>query len=439
MHWPPADDGLLIIAWAAMEALVAEGLVVSIGVANFSERRLRLLLDRARDTAGEGLAAGDAAGGGLAAGDTAGGGLAAGDTAGGGVLYPTGMEAERAAAAPAPVQPPPPDTEGPPAVSPAGRLAVPSPAAFPRRLPPAVNQVEAHPGFRNDRLLAFCAENRIHVTAFCPLGGAPPPPHPTPALRPNGQAAAPAAAATRPPGTPRDRGASVAAGTAGSSDAGRGHTHSPDTRQEHSHSEEHGASPDIGGGGGSLLSSPQVLRVAARLGCSPAQALLRWGVWRGCSVIFKSDHPSRVRHNAAALRHAEFSFHTPGGAPAPRRATDSSGATAGQGGGPVPAGAIPCPLWVGSESAGGGAATEPHQTPPPPSQSESRAGSIARDPPGLARGGRAAKGGAEEAALVELSFVAPQARRVWGEAFVTGGRRGARFASLAALWEEEWG
>lgn len=35
---------------------------------------------------------------------------------------------------------------------------------------PAVNQVELHPVWRNDPLLAACAEMNIHVTAYSPLG-----------------------------------------------------------------------------------------------------------------------------------------------------------------------------------------------------------------------------------------------------------------------------
>lgn len=34
-------------------------------------------------------------------------------------------------------------------------------------------QVECHPYFRNDALLAYCKENGIHMTAYSPLGGAP--------------------------------------------------------------------------------------------------------------------------------------------------------------------------------------------------------------------------------------------------------------------------
>ena len=35
---------------------------------------------------------------------------------------------------------------------------------------PSVNQVEAHPYFRNDALLAFCQQQGVHVTAYSPLG-----------------------------------------------------------------------------------------------------------------------------------------------------------------------------------------------------------------------------------------------------------------------------
>ncbi|KAG1659176.1 hypothetical protein FOA52_007557 [Chlamydomonas sp. UWO 241] len=37
-------------------------------------------------------------------------------------------------------------------------------------IPPEVNQVEAHPFFRNDALLSYCARHGVHVTAFAPLG-----------------------------------------------------------------------------------------------------------------------------------------------------------------------------------------------------------------------------------------------------------------------------
>lgn len=39
------------------------------------------------------------------------------------------------------------------------------------RVPPAVNQVELHVGFKNERQLQFCKKNGIHVSAYSPLGG----------------------------------------------------------------------------------------------------------------------------------------------------------------------------------------------------------------------------------------------------------------------------
>mmetsp|Transcript_18611 Transcript_18611/g.52027 ORF Transcript_18611/g.52027 Transcript_18611/m.52027 type:complete len:328 (+) Transcript_18611:1-984(+) len=88
MHWPPSGgDSKLLEAWRQMEELVEDGLATSIGVSNFSRRRLALLLDS-------------------------------------------------------------PDV----------------------RVPPAVNQVEAHPGWRNQKLLDFCKQRAVHMTAYSPLG-----------------------------------------------------------------------------------------------------------------------------------------------------------------------------------------------------------------------------------------------------------------------------
>ncbi|PIN21816.1 Aldo/keto reductase family protein [Handroanthus impetiginosus] len=38
-------------------------------------------------------------------------------------------------------------------------------------VPPAVNQVEMHPMWRQKKLRDFCRENKIHVSAYSPLGG----------------------------------------------------------------------------------------------------------------------------------------------------------------------------------------------------------------------------------------------------------------------------
>ncbi|KAJ9054881.1 hypothetical protein DSO57_1009811 [Entomophthora muscae] len=38
------------------------------------------------------------------------------------------------------------------------------------KIPPAVNQVELHPYLPQHELLAFCKENRVHVTGYAPLG-----------------------------------------------------------------------------------------------------------------------------------------------------------------------------------------------------------------------------------------------------------------------------
>ena len=38
------------------------------------------------------------------------------------------------------------------------------------KTPPAVNQVEVHPLWRNGKLIDFCNEKGIHVSAYCPMG-----------------------------------------------------------------------------------------------------------------------------------------------------------------------------------------------------------------------------------------------------------------------------
>jgi diketogulonate reductase-like aldo/keto reductase len=113
------------------------------------------------------------------------------------------------------------------------------------RVPPAVNQVEAHPLWRNGALLRCCAELGVHVTAYSPLGSAP-------------EALAAAMGEKSPPPP-------------------------------------------------SLLRHPAVLAAAesATKRCgkprSPAQVLLRWNLERGVSVLPKSVHPERIAANLDVL------------------------------------------------------------------------------------------------------------------------------------------
>ncbi|MEM7278989.1 MAG: aldo/keto reductase [Pseudomonadota bacterium] len=48
-----------------------------------------------------------------------------------------------------------------------------------------------------------------------------------------------------------------------------------------------------------VLNSPPVVAAAARLGRSPAQVVLRWGVQRGTAIIPKTTRPERLRDNLA--------------------------------------------------------------------------------------------------------------------------------------------
>lgn len=90
VHWPCTKQTGEILTppltetWAAMESLVDQGLVRSIGVSNFSPEKIQTVLDSAR-------------------------------------------------------------------------------------IQPAVNQVEIHPFFRNDRVVEWCKEQGIHVTGYAPL------------------------------------------------------------------------------------------------------------------------------------------------------------------------------------------------------------------------------------------------------------------------------
>jgi len=101
------------------------------------------------------------------------------------------------------------------------------------RIPPAVLQVEMHPLLAQEKLLRFCREAGIAVTAFSPLGA--------PSYVPLGMA------------TEAD----------------------------------------------SLLVHPLVTAIAAAVGRTPAQVLLRWGVQRGTAVIPKTSRPERLAENLA--------------------------------------------------------------------------------------------------------------------------------------------
>jgi D-xylose reductase len=103
------------------------------------------------------------------------------------------------------------------------------------RIQPAVLQVEMHAYLTQERLLRFCGQNEIAVTAFSPLGA----------------------------------GSYVSLGMA-------------DTSQ-------------------SSLEDPVVRDVAGRVGATPAQVLLAWGLQRGTSVVAKSSSAARLRENYGAL------------------------------------------------------------------------------------------------------------------------------------------
>ena len=101
------------------------------------------------------------------------------------------------------------------------------------RIPPAVLQVEMHPLLTQQKLLRFCHESGVAVTAYSPLGA--------PSYVPLGMAAM--------------------------SD--------------------------------SLLDHATITRIAAEVGRTPAQVLLRWGVQRGTAVIPKTSRPERLAENLA--------------------------------------------------------------------------------------------------------------------------------------------
>src|SRR5579883_2881565 len=101
--------------------------------------------------------------------------------------------------------------------------------------PPAVLQVELHPYLTQEKLVRFCREAGIAVTAFSPLGA--------PSYVPLGMA----------------------------------------------------------GADESVLDQRVVRDAAARLGKTPAQVVLRWGVQRGTAVIPKTSRAERLAENLAVF------------------------------------------------------------------------------------------------------------------------------------------
>ncbi len=51
----------------------------------------------------------------------------------------------------------------------------------------------------------------------------------------------------------------------------------------------------------SILELEVIREIARRLGCTPAQTVLAWGIQRGTSVIPKSTNPDRIRENFGAM------------------------------------------------------------------------------------------------------------------------------------------
>lgn len=101
------------------------------------------------------------------------------------------------------------------------------------RISPAVLQIESHPYLTQEKLIRFCAEEDIAVTAFSPLGAL-------------------------------------------------------------SYLEL-----DMAQANESVLVQPTVVAIAERLGRTPAQVVLRWGVQRGNAIIPKTSKPERLIENAA--------------------------------------------------------------------------------------------------------------------------------------------
>lgn len=94
------------------------------------------------------------------------------------------------------------------------------------RIPPAVNQVEIHPSWQQEKLRSFCKSKGIHLSGYSPLG-------------------------------------------------------SPGTSSLKSE----------------VLKNPVLNLVAKKLGKSPAQVALRWGLQKGNSVLPKSTNEKRIKEN----------------------------------------------------------------------------------------------------------------------------------------------
>ena len=101
------------------------------------------------------------------------------------------------------------------------------------RIPPAVLQIESHPYLTQEKLMRFCREQDISVTAFSPLGA-------------------------------------LSYLELGMADATQ-----------------------------SVLEQAAVASIARRLGKTPAQVVLRWGIQRGNAIIPKTSKPERLPENAA--------------------------------------------------------------------------------------------------------------------------------------------
>lgn len=103
------------------------------------------------------------------------------------------------------------------------------------RILPAVLQVESHPYLTQEKLMRFCREEDIAVTAFSPLGAL-------------------------------------------------------------SYLELDMAQADE-----SVIGQPAVVAIAERIGKTPAQVVLRWGIQRGNAIIPKTSRPERLIENAAVF------------------------------------------------------------------------------------------------------------------------------------------